>query len=178
MGGSAPSGAGPGAAGDPARIRRAARAVVLAPDEQVLLVRFEFPGARRWALPGGGVEPGESATDALQREFREELGLQRAVIGPHIWNRLHMIPFLDGRFDGQAETIHLVEVDHAFTPQPEWSWERLRAEYVHEVRWWTVTEIERATARGHEVFAPARLGLLLRDLVTAGPPGTPVETGV
>ena len=47
---------------DPAaglRIREAVRALVIDPDHRVLLVRFEFPTATRWALPGGGLEPGE-----------------------------------------------------------------------------------------------------------------------
>ena len=39
------------------RIRSAARAVVLDPDDRVLLVRFVFPNTgERWALPGGGLE--------------------------------------------------------------------------------------------------------------------------
>lgn len=45
--------------------------------ERVLLCRMApdrgvFPG--QWALPGGGVEPGETLRAALDREMREELG--------------------------------------------------------------------------------------------------------
>jgi len=91
------------------RIREAVRAVVLDPADRVLLVRFEFPDAgTRWALLGGGLEPGESAHDALRRELAEEAGLENIEIGPHIWSRLHIIPFIDGRYDGQREQIHLV----------------------------------------------------------------------
>ena len=66
----------------PLRIREAVRAVVLDPHDRVLLVRFEFPNASRWALPGGGLEPGEQHDEALQRELAEELGLVDATIGP------------------------------------------------------------------------------------------------
>jgi 8-oxo-dGTP diphosphatase len=44
---------------------------------EILLARGSssslFPG--RWWLPGGGIEFGESPTDCLIREFREETGL-------------------------------------------------------------------------------------------------------
>ena len=77
------------------RIRTAVRAVLLDPTERVLLVRFDFPsGEVRWALPGGGVEPGETFTEALHRELIEEVGLHHPDIGPLVWIRTHVIPLL------------------------------------------------------------------------------------
>jgi mutator protein MutT len=35
----------------------------------------------RWSFPGGHVEPGETASDALTRELREELGIDVVVAG-------------------------------------------------------------------------------------------------
>ena len=105
-------------AADGLRIREAVRAVVISPDQQVLLVRFEFPTGTRWALPGGGIDTGETPEDALRRELVEEVGYHDAVVGPHLWNRLHIVPFFNGQFDGQRERIHLVEVAAPFEPRP------------------------------------------------------------
>jgi 8-oxo-dGTP pyrophosphatase MutT (NUDIX family) len=163
----------PSAAAAGLRIRRAVRAVLLDPADRLLLVRFDFPTAVVWALPGGGVEEHEEPVDALRRELAEELGLVGADIGPHVWSRLHVIPMLDGQWDGQADQVHLVRTD-AFAPKPQIGWARLNAEYVHEIRWWTLDEVLASTA----LFAPRSLGGLLGRLLDDGPPAEPVDTGV
>lgn len=42
--------------------------------------RGVYPG--KWALPGGGIEPGETMGEALRREVKEELGIQIKNIQP------------------------------------------------------------------------------------------------
>ncbi len=66
-----------------AALAPAAVVVVLAPGdagEPSFLLTRRASGLRRhggqWALPGGRLDPGETATDAARRELREELGLE------------------------------------------------------------------------------------------------------
>jgi 8-oxo-dGTP diphosphatase len=164
------------------RLRDAVRALLIDEHDDVLLVRFEFPTARVWALPGGGLEPGEDAETGLRRELREELGLVTVELGPHVWNRLHVIPMTTGH-DGQRDRIHLVRT-RRFEPQPELGWEALRDEYVHEIRWWTLDAIEAHTMARvvlpdgrPEVFAPLQLAALVRQVLAEGPPLEPIDTG-
>lgn len=55
---------------------------VLVHDGHVVLARRRFePLAGQWSLPGGGLEVGETLHDGLQREVREETGLE-VEVGP------------------------------------------------------------------------------------------------
>ena len=158
------------------RIRQAVRAVLLTPDAHVLLVRFEFPTRTVWALPGGGLDPGESHLEALHRELIEEVGLSNPVVGAHIWNREHVIAFEDGLWDGQHDRFYIVQATERFEPTPALSWEQLRNERLHELRWWHLDDIEQASA--NDVwFAPRSLSVHLRSLIEHGPPDTPIDTG-
>lgn len=155
------------------RFRQAVRALLLDPDRHVLLARFEFPTASVWALPGGGLDDGETPEQGLRRELHEELGLDEFEFGPHIWNREHVIPMMTGH-DGQREQIHLVRIDR-FEPEPTIGWEQMRAELVHELRWWGIDEIG---AAGDTLFTPRALYTLLNDLLAHGEPARPIDTGI
>jgi 8-oxo-dGTP diphosphatase len=158
------------------RIREAVRAVVIDPERRVLLVRFEFPTATVWGTPGGGIETDEQAEHALRRELREELGLTDFVIGPYIWDRVHVIPFVSGLWDGQHDRFFLIETP-AFEPAPTLTWDQLNAEYVFEMRWWTADELAAFVATSDVFFAPRRLPDLYRSLLADGVPAAPIDTG-
>jgi 8-oxo-dGTP pyrophosphatase MutT (NUDIX family) len=154
------------------RLRQAVRAVVLDPDDRVLLVRFEFPDQAVWATPGGGIEKGEMDEHALKRELLEEAGLESFDLGPEIWRRTHLFE-LSIAFDGQQERYYLVRTP-PFEPLPRLSWDELRSEGMTAVRWWTLDELSASA----EMFAPRRLPALVDGIVRDGPPAEPIDVGV
>jgi ADP-ribose pyrophosphatase YjhB (NUDIX family) len=83
----------------------------------ILLCRHEKRGRDAWLLPGGGVHSGESLTQALEREMREEVGItppsfegpvavvdsiapERSLISKHV---VHII--FAGDLDGSLEGV-------------------------------------------------------------------------
>jgi double-stranded uracil-DNA glycosylase len=150
--------------------RPAVRALVLDREQRVLLVKFvDVVGQVWWATPGGGIAEGESHEQTLRRELAEEIGLTDFELGPEIWKREPVFAWR-GRILRAPERIHLVRVDeHEPAPRVD-----LRAEHVHDVRWWTLAELEAA----EETLVPKRLAHFLRELLVHGPPSSPVDVGV
>jgi 8-oxo-dGTP diphosphatase len=153
------------------RIREAVRAVVLDPRDRVLLVRLEFAHWAGWAMPGGGVDEGETDEAALRRELAEEAGLDGFELGPVVWTRRHLLEF--GDWDGQLERYYLVRAPGT-DPAPRLTWAQLNAEYLTAIRWWTLQELEAA----EDEFAPRLLPALVRELIAHGTPTPPIDAGV
>jgi 8-oxo-dGTP diphosphatase len=152
-------------------LREGVRALIIDDADNVLLLRFDWLGCDVpggfWANPGGGVEPGESRLEALQRELREEVGLFVEELGPEVWTKTAAFPM--SGWDGQIDHIYRHRVAH-FEPEPAMSAEQLKAENVHEIRWWPAEAIR----TGDAVFAPRALPNLLPEILAAGAPQQPV----
>jgi ADP-ribose pyrophosphatase YjhB (NUDIX family) len=64
-------------------------AILLDGDEVLLVRRGRPPQQGSWSIPGGAVELGESLTEAVEREVREECGLEaRAVELIEVFERI------------------------------------------------------------------------------------------
>jgi len=51
---------------------------------KILFLTYDYSNGRIHALPGGGMEDGESLSETLVREFKEELNLD-ITVGPLLW---------------------------------------------------------------------------------------------
>lgn len=106
----------------------AAIGIIVNPDVKLLLVKRAddddwMPG--KWALPGGGIEPGESAEETLIREIQEETAL----------NIENVVPCLDIRESNGTWCSYVMAV----TMNPDQL--QLNAEH-SEAKWVTLEEVK------------------------------------
>lgn len=135
---------------------QAADPIVVAPandGRRVLLIRRSDCGA--WAIPGGMVDPGESAPAALVRELREETGVDLAGVTPVVLARAYVD---DPRNTDEAwicSTVALYSVDTEL--------DTVAGSDADDARWWPFDSLEvlrRALRAAGEELYPAHEALL------------------
>ncbi len=157
-------------------VREAVRALLVSEEtDELLLAKLFVPdsGRRIWLTPGGGIEVGETASVALQREVWEETGYKIRHPGTPVWRRSHSFVFRGEHFE-QHEQYFFLRVPK-FAPVGEQNPAAHEAELVEEMRWWSLAEIIAAV---DETFVPRRLGEHLQPLLAGSLPSAPIEVGV
>jgi 8-oxo-dGTP pyrophosphatase MutT (NUDIX family) len=149
--------------------RRAARVIVVDPEDRVLLLRGHDPAEPErgyWFTVGGGLDDDESPAAAAVRELFEETGLRidPAALGEPVWQDITEYPF-DGRWYRQEQLYYFVRV-----PAGEISYagfDAIERASVDGHRWFGRTDLPAAA----EKYYPAELPELLDRLL----PGTEVR---
>ncbi|WP_151774309.1 bifunctional GNAT family N-acetyltransferase/NUDIX hydrolase [Streptomyces abyssomicinicus] len=149
--------------------RAAARVAVVGPDPDraVLLLRYENPGTGAyWALPGGGLEPGESPLQGATREVREETGWSDVTPGPLLCVWEHDFPYR-GVPVRQHEHVYL-----ARAPLRDLAGDLTEAHADDAIlawRWWSLEEL----AATEETIWPPRLAMLVAAATATDRPASP-----
>ena len=98
----------PGARQEGKTVRYVVAALILKGDSVLICQRrADQPMAHKWEFPGGKMEPGESAEQALVRELQEELSI-RAEIGSRVVRLRHTYRS-GGAVDLQFFVVHQFE---------------------------------------------------------------------
>ncbi|MDT0309722.1 NUDIX domain-containing protein [Streptomyces sp. DSM 44917] len=151
--------------------RRAARIAVLDPDGAVFLFRYDdVEVGLHWAMPGGGLDPGETPREGARRELAEETGWTDLEPGPLLCTWEH---------DYTREGVPVRQHEHIYVahgPRREPAGDLAASHAADGIlawRWWTPAQL----AAPEETLWPPTLHGLLRGVVRGGPDPVPVDLG-
>lgn len=108
---------------DDSLYRVAVRALIVSEDR--MLAVKELDGGDWWAIPGGGVDYGESLKDCLLREIKEEIGVANSsvlsdfrIAHYNIGRVVNGVPRMNIFFKVSVPTDEIIKTDHV----EKWGW--------------------------------------------------------
>lgn len=148
--------------------RRTARAILMDPQDRVLLFEFHLPAgfiadAPRtfWATPGGAIEEGEDVLTALRRELDEETGIQGYDVGPELFHGSNEL-VIKGVPNRLFERFFLVRSPLASLGTTAWT--EVEKQVMRRHKWWPISELKPTT----ETVFPHRLGYWIETVLRQG----------
>ena len=141
----------------PLRRRRAARVILLDPDNRVLLMRYDDPppNGRHWSTPGGGLNAAERYPAAALRELAEETGWSDIELLGEVYRHSFVMEFA-GKMIRQSERLYLARTDQACRAIQ--GVEAMHAsDGIAAWRWWTLAELD---ATREQVWPSGLAGLI------------------
>lgn len=102
---------------------------------RMLLIQRRDRGV--WAIPGGMVDPGETAPAALVRELREETGVNLAKVMPAILTRTYVADWRNTDHAWVCSTVALYELSDVVTATA--------GDDAADARWWPAGDLDQLT---------------------------------
>jgi len=157
--------------------RKTVRVLLLDPADCLLLMRMHDPTVgdasgrvlrdAYWVTIGGESEPGEDIAVTARREVLEETGIANVRIGPPVWTTEHVL-CVHGKNRLMQETFFLART--GTTDLNPDGWTELERQVVHEMRWWSLADLQ---ATSDTIF-PTSLVQHLPALLTGDIPASPI----
>jgi 8-oxo-dGTP pyrophosphatase MutT (NUDIX family) len=149
---------------DPVLVRRAARVILLDPENRVLLMRYDDapPNGTHWSTPGGGLNADEDYPAAALRELAEETGWRDVILLGEVLRREFEMHY-SRKLIRQRERLYLARTDQ--------SCRAIRgvaamhaADGIAAWRWWTLAELDSTT----QTVWPPGLADVIRNALSRG----------
>jgi 8-oxo-dGTP pyrophosphatase MutT (NUDIX family) len=115
-------------------------------------------GQSYWATPGGGLEPGETFEAAAVREFNEEIGVGKCLLGPQLALREFPLELPSGELVLAEERFFVVRMKECAPSRQGWTPEEIEVMTKH--RWWSAPEL----AVSSDMVYPENLLAILESL--------------
>ena len=133
------------------RTRLASRLLIVDDTDRVLLFRYvhragPLIGQDFWSTPGGGLEEGETFTQAAIRELTEETGIEIDIadLGPEVGHRVVDSQLPDGEYVTADEHYFLIRTSETSLKQDGWT--ALERSILSDAMWWSEDDLLTTTA--------------------------------